>query len=94
MGVVESWAVMLGAIEQMRRQHQHGRRRGTDEWDAGEKGDWESARAESISNVSISNAGLANRYSTLSKRIGQVRSGEWGTGLKRKSSILKREEGQ
>jgi WD repeat-containing protein 59 len=90
-GIVESWEVMMGAIEQMRKlDAMNGSNSGKDmqaldEWDVEEKADWES--------VQFPSGGLGRGYSTLSKRIGQVRTGDWGmsSGKKRPSSLRKEE---
>lgn len=91
MGVVESWEAMMGAIEKMRKQHgDHKHRKSDEEWDEGEKTEWSSVKSES--NPPPSPLGMG--YSTLSRRlVGQVRTAEWGSGLRRKGSLLKREEG-
>jgi len=50
-----------------------------DEWDTGEKEDWEQFPGGGL--------GRGNStYSTLSKRLGQVRTGDWGS---KKPSSLK-----
>ena len=73
-GIVESWEVMMSAIEKMRLldrkagKEREGER--LEDWDGGEKGDWES--------VNFPNGGLGRGYSTLSERLGQVRTGDWG----------------
>ncbi len=86
-GVVESWEVMIGAIERMRKaHHHHTKRRDIEEMDGGDKSDWDSSRS-----VDMRESGQ-RAYSTLSKRLGQVRNAEWGSGLRRKGSLLKRED--
>lgn len=73
-GVVESWEVMMGIIEKMRTLDRNGGKSKGDreeEWEESEKGEWESA-------ASIPSEGLGRGYSTLSMRLGQVRTGDWG----------------
>ncbi|KAG0651709.1 putative RING finger and WD repeat-containing [Hyphodiscus hymeniophilus] len=83
-GIVESWEVMMSAIEKMRLMD---RPRGSSEerledWDGRENGDWE--------DVNVPSGGLGRGYSTLSKRFGQVRTGDWGmSGGKKKPSSLR-----
>jgi WD repeat-containing protein 59 len=91
MGVVESWEAMMGAIERMNNQHfTHRHKKSDEEWDEGEKMEWSSVRMEN--NPPPSPLGIG--YSTLSRRlVGQVRTAEWGSGLRRKGSLVKREEG-
>ena len=90
MGVVESWEAMMGAIERMRKQHgTHKHKKSDEEWDGVEKIEWSNVKMES--NPPASPLGMG--YSTLSRRlVGQVRTAEWGSGLKRKGSLLKKEE--
>ena len=85
-GIVESWDVMMGAIELMRKMNpQEDDKPTPDEWD-GEKSDWE--------NIQFPNGGLGRGYSTLSKRIGQVRTGDWGMpGVKKRPGSIRKEEG-
>ncbi|KAH8811466.1 hypothetical protein F5884DRAFT_672600 [Xylogone sp. PMI_703] len=87
-GVVESWEVMMGAIEMMRildaKRIMEEKERLTD-WEAAEKGEWE--------NLTAPNGGLGKGYSTLSKRLVQVRSGDWGIpGTRKKTRSLRKEE--
>ena len=82
-GIVESWEVMIGEIEKMRLLDRHRSRNEErlEDWDGEEKDDWEDVNGPS---------GLGRGYSTLSKRLGQVRSGEWGmSGSKKKPSSLR-----
>ena len=90
MGVVESWEAMMGAIERMRKQHAtHKHTKSDEEWDVGEKTEWSNVKTES--NPPSSPLGIG--YSTLSRRlVGQVRTAEWGSGMRRKGSLLKKEE--
>ena len=76
----------MSAIEKMRlldRQAGKDRERERlEDWDSGEKGDWES--------INLPSGGLGRGYSMLSKRLGQVRTGDWGmSGGKKKPSSLK-----
>lgn len=86
-GVVESWEVMMGAIELMRMQDAKGiqdEKEKLEDWERTDRSDWE--------NVPISHTGLGKGYSTLSKRLVQVR-GDWGiTGTKKKTRSLRKEE--
>jgi hypothetical protein len=86
MGIVESWEVMMGAIERMRILDANKlAKEQLDDWDSGEKDDWE------ISHFPA--AGLGRGYSTLSKRLERVRTGDWGMqGGKKKTSSLRKEE--
>jgi WD repeat-containing protein 59 len=75
---------MMSAIEKMRmldRQNGGKEKERLEDWDGGEKGDWES--------VNFPGGGLGRGYSTLSKRLGQVRTGDWGmsSGKKKPSSL-------
>ncbi|KFY19996.1 hypothetical protein V491_04066 [Pseudogymnoascus sp. VKM F-3775] len=114
MGVVESWEVMMGALEKMRKKEAKrakGRevkvppRRLTEEWDEGS--DWEGAR-ESKTEVPPAKTPVRGpmgqamgqaqlNYSTLSRRLGQVRAGDgWmgvGSGLRKKGSVSSTERG-
>lgn len=90
-GVVETWEVMMGAIERMRILDQkNGAKSGKakerlDEWDGAEKADWE--------NINFPSGGLERGYSTLNKRLGQVRTGDWGMSSgKKKASSLRNQE--
>jgi hypothetical protein len=80
-GIVESWEVMMSAIEKMRMldQQMGNKEERLEDWDSGERGDWD-----------FLSGGLEKRYSTLSKRLGQVKTGDWGmSGGKRKPSSLR-----
>ena len=87
-GIVESWEVMLGAIERMRlldAKNSSPEKEELEDWDSGEKSDWDLAHFPS--------GGLGRGYSTLSKRLGQVRTGDWGmSGGKKKASSLRNQE--
>jgi hypothetical protein len=77
-GIVESWEVMMNAMEKKRLM----KKERLEDSDDGEKGEWES--------VNFSSKGFGRGYSTLSKRLGQVRTGEWGMGgVKKKSGSLR-----
>jgi hypothetical protein len=84
-GIVESWEVMMSAIE--KKSLIDRQRGGSDErledWDGGEKGEWE--------NVNAPSGGLSSRgYSTLGKRLVQGRTSHWGmSGEKKKASSLR-----
>jgi len=88
-GIVESWEIMMGALERMRIldakiSSKSEEKQALEEWVGEEKPDWE------INGMGISaGGGLGRGYSTL-RRIGQVRTGEWG-GKKRPSSLRKEE---
>jgi len=87
-GIVESWEVMMNAIERMRVLESRDREKeGLEDWESGEKDEWGSDMAR------VPSGGLGRGYSTLSKRLGQVRSGEWGmsSGRKKPSSLRKEE---
>lgn len=89
-GLVETWEVMMGAIESMRALEEKNGVKATeesiDEWD--EKTDWEHMSPPPVGE-------LVKPYNSLSRRLGQVRSGvgEWGmSGAKKKPSSLKNQE--
>jgi WD repeat-containing protein 59 len=84
-GIVESWEVMMGAIEKMRQIDTMDEKdvAAFDEWDV--KNDWE--------DIQFPNGGLGRGYSTLTKRISQVSKGEWGMGsAKKRPSSLRNQE--
>jgi hypothetical protein len=88
-GIVESWEVMMGAIERMRiLDAANASKEHLDEWDSGEKDEWETSQFPA--------GGLGKGYSTLSKRLERVRTGDWGmagmAGTKKKASSLRKEE--
>jgi len=110
-GVVESWEVMMGALEKMRRKetrrvrerererderHRAPPRRLTEEWDE-ERSEWEGARSGTEAGLKSGVPGARESYSTLSRRLGQVRAGEgWmgvGSGLRKKGSVIRGEQG-
>ena len=76
---------MMSAIEKMRmldRQSGGKEKERLEDWDGREKGEWE--------NVNFPAGGLGRGYSTLSRRLGQVRTGDWSmSGGKRKPSSLR-----
>ncbi|ELR07094.1 hypothetical protein GMDG_08271 [Pseudogymnoascus destructans 20631-21] len=103
MGVVESWEVMMGALEKMRKKEARRAKvplwRLTEEWNEGS--DWEGAR-ESRAEVPPAKTprgtmgqamGYAQQlnFSTLSRRLGQVRARDgWmgvRSGLRKKGSV-------
>lgn len=75
----------MGAIEKIRlqdRQRLRKEKERLDDWDINEREDWASAGF----------GGHGKGHSTLSKRLGQVRAGDWGiTGGKKKASSLRNE---
>jgi hypothetical protein len=81
-GIVESWEVMMSAIERLRMLDGAGNNEtdNLDEWDTGEK-EWDLSSQFSRGGVG---RGFST-YSTLSKRLGQVRNGDWGA--KKASSL-------
>lgn len=87
-GIVESWEVMLGALERLRlldATASEKEKNGLEDWDTEEKSDPPAAHHPS--------KGLGKGYSTLSRRLGRVRTGEWGTsGGKKKASGLRKED--
>lgn len=89
LGIVESWEVMMGAIDLMRRPHGNSKRRKHDSWGDSDKDD--NGKPESGVTTPLP-PGFEKSHSTLSRRIEQVRSGEWGGGLRRKSGIIRKEE--
>jgi hypothetical protein len=98
--VVESWEVMMGAIERMRildskpssraGKEKDREDQALEEWDGEEKADWEVGGG--VAGFPPA-GGLGRGYSTL-KRIGQVRGSEWGLGSggKKKASSLRNQE--
>ena len=84
-GIVESWEVMMSAIEKMRmldRQNGGKEKERLEGSNGGEKGEWE--------NVNFPAGGLGRGYSTLGRRLGQVRTGDWSmSGGRKKSSSLR-----
>ena len=81
----------MGAIEQMRILDQKNEAKSRkakerlDEWDEAEKADWEG--------INFPSGGLGRGYSTLSRRLGQVRAGDWGMSSgKKKASSLRNQE--
>jgi len=93
-GVVESWEVMIGALEMMRRAHHSTKKSRTGNLDGGERSDWDSSKSVDMRSESGQGSSVGKGYSTLSKRLGQVRNAEWGSGLRRKGSLLKRDDTQ
>jgi hypothetical protein len=89
LGIVESWEVMMGAIDLMRKLHGISQRRKHDDWGGSEKDDWEKSGSGVATPPS---PGFGKGYSALSRKLGQVRTGEWGSGLRRKGSILRKDE--
>jgi hypothetical protein len=85
-GQVETWEVMIGAMEKMRLLESRNvvkARKDIEDWDGEEKREWEN----------LPSGGLAKPYSTLTRRIGQVRTGDWGmSAARKKPSSLRNEE--
>lgn len=88
-GIVESWEVMMGAIERMRMlniSNSISDKERLEDWDSGDKDDWETSSH-------TPSGGLGRGYSTLSKRLERVRTGDWGMSVgKKKASSLRRED--
>jgi WD repeat-containing protein 59 len=89
MGLVESWEAMMGAIEKMRMLHMNQKGRKSEDSDRDETTDWENVKVESRQPPS---PGLAMGYTSLSRQLKQVRTSEWGSGLRRKRSLQKKDE--
>lgn len=87
-GIVESWEAMLSALEQMRFLEANGstvEKHGLEDWDVEEKGD--------PPIPDLPGRGLGKGYSTLGRRLGRVRAGDWGAGVGRKKpSGLRKED--
>lgn len=87
-GVVEGWEVMMDAIERLRNLDKHASKgmkdhQDLEDWDVEVNADWE---------AHIPSGGLGRGYSTLSKRLTQVRSGDWGmSAVKKRPSSLRNE---
>lgn len=90
-GIVESWEVMMGAIERMRvldTRNLMVEKERLEDWESGGKDEWEPPSASFQAG-----GGLGRGYSTLSKRLERVRTGDWGmSGGKKKASSLRKEE--
>jgi len=78
----------MGTIERLRLLDARGgmvEKENLDDWDGGEKEEWDAPQSQ------FPGAGLGrgySTYSTLSKRLGQVRTGDWGIpGSKKPSSL-------
>jgi hypothetical protein len=91
-GIVESWEVMMGAIERMRMlDAKSGSKAGKEkqaleDWDGEEKAEWENI------NFQAQGLGFGRGYSTLTKRIDRVRTGDWGiSSPKKRPSSLRKE---
>lgn len=85
MGVVESWEVMMGALEMMRRREAKkvakvGPRRLTEEWEE-EGGVWEGARLGTEVALKTRMGQMQGGYSSLSRKLGQVRGGDGWMGV-------------
>lgn len=90
LGFVESWEVLTSAIERMRLLDKRAPtafnkgKEPLDEWDGEGRTDWD--------NIVVPAGTLGMGYSTFSKRLGQVRTGDWGmTSGKKKASSLRKE---
>lgn len=96
MGLVESWEAMMGAIEMLRKLNGHHKPRKSEEWEIEGRGDWGTTTPDSrpeSRHPPSPGLGMGMGYTNLSRRLGQVRSTDWGSGLRRKKSLLRREEG-
>jgi hypothetical protein len=96
MGLVESWEAMMGAIEMLRKLNGHHKSRKSEEWEIEGRGDWGTTTPDSrpeSRHPPSPGLGMGMGYTNLSRRLGQVRSTDWGSGLRRKKSLLRREEG-
>ncbi|KAJ8067290.1 hypothetical protein OCU04_004648 [Sclerotinia nivalis] len=84
MGLIESFGVMIEFMRALERKKQFTDKEDVEEWVAPveEKDEWE--------NINIPSGGLGRTPSTLTKRVEQVRSGDWN--LKKKPSSLRKEE--
>lgn len=95
-GVVESWEIMMSAIERLRALDAKNRVAASeklDDWDSGGKDDWEHSDTGLTRVPSGASAGLGRGYSTLSQRLGRVRTGDWSmSGAKKKTSSLRNQE--
>jgi WD repeat-containing protein 59 len=83
-GLVESWEVLTSAIERMRvldAQNAGKEKELLPEWGGEEKSEWD--------NLDVPGGGMGRGYSTLSKRLVGVRTGDWGmpSGKKKASSL-------
>jgi hypothetical protein len=87
-GVVESWEVMISALERMKfldAGSPEKDKAGLEDWDTEDKSDPQLAHLPS--------RGLGKEFSTLSRRLGRVRTGDWGTTSgKKKASSLRKED--
>ncbi|KAG9241870.1 hypothetical protein BJ878DRAFT_427148 [Calycina marina] len=86
-GIVESWGQMISAIERLRALDAENK--GTeslDDWNAGGKDEWDVG--EDLTTMpSNASTGFGRGYSTLTQRLGRVRTGDWGiNGGKKKGS--------
>ena len=92
-GIVESWEVMMSALERMRMMDAQiiteKEKERLEDWDAGEKEEWDVE-----STFGGRGGGLGRGYSTLSKKLERVRTGDWGMGSggKKRASSLRNEE--
>jgi hypothetical protein len=87
-GLVESWEVLTSAIERMRALDEKSSSMGKEqeplhEWDGEAKSDWDTGHLD------IPGGGFGRGYSTISKRLVGVRTGDWGmpSGKKKASSL-------
>ena len=95
-GIVESWEIMMSAIERLRAldaKHHASASEKLDDWDSGGKDDWEQSERGLVRVPSGASGGLGRGYSTLSQRLGRVRTGDWTmSGGKKKTSSLRNQE--
>ncbi|KAF8864519.1 hypothetical protein BDZ45DRAFT_581868 [Acephala macrosclerotiorum] len=90
-GVVESWEVMMGAIERLRALDAKHGSKGKEKQEALE--DWHGERRTEWEDINFPAAGLGRGYSTLNKTLGGVRTRDWGlAGGKHRPSSLRKEE--
>ncbi|KAI9744675.1 MAG: hypothetical protein M1818_002204 [Claussenomyces sp. TS43310] len=102
-GIVESWEVMMGALERMRKLHGSGAGTFDSLSPSDEKElDWETVRTtpgRARTSTATSSTGVAKGpapgvgYSHLSQRLTQVKNADWSSGLRRIGSNLKRDDG-
>jgi len=77
----------------MRKQHStHKHKKDDEEWDEGEKTEWSSVQRRRAT-LHSSLLGMGYVDAKPGRLVGQVRTAEWGSGVRRKGSLLKREEG-
>lgn len=95
-GIVESWEILQSAIEQMRLldalHNKNKSKQPTEEW-VEEKAEWSGHERADWEHIGFPSSGLGKGVSTLGRRLGQVRAGDWGMSSgKKKPSSLRNEE--